>query len=217
MNIRIILADDHNIMREGLRSLIEHEAGMEIIAEAENGRQAVELCREHHPDIVIMDVAMPDLNGVEATAQVLRHCPGTKVLALSTYKTQRFAAGMLAAGASGYVVKGSAFRQLIEAIEAVSRGNAYLSPEVTDAVVTDYAERLRLDDAQATHALTEREREIVQLVAEGNTTKGIAEALFISPKTVDSHRQNAMDKLNLHTVADLTRYAIREGLTPPDG
>lgn len=213
MSLRIILADDHRIMREGLRSLIDSEPGMEVIAEAENGRKAVELCREHDPDIIIMDIGMPDLNGTEATRQILRECPRTKVVALSTHKARQFAAGMLAAGASGYVVKGSAFRQLTEAIEAASQGKAYLSPDVADVVLHEYADQLRKDESQASNILTDREREVLQLVAEGKSTREIAEALFVSPKTIETHRQHLMDKLDLHTVADLTKYAIREGLT----
>ncbi|HEY3396565.1 MAG TPA: response regulator transcription factor [Armatimonadota bacterium] len=215
MAVRIVLADDHQIMREGLRMLLEKEADFEVIAEADNGRQAVELCRKHRPDLVVMDVAMPDLNGMDATRQILADRPEARVLALSMYADRRYASGMLAAGAAGYVLKDAAFEELVRAIRAVLSGKSYLSPAVTEAVVEDYVHRLS-DASSAFSVLTAREREVLQAMAEGKSTRQIAEALHISIKTVETHRQQIMNKLDIHSVAELTKYALREGLTSLD-
>jgi RNA polymerase sigma factor (sigma-70 family) len=216
MSIRVLIADDHRMIREGLRSLIEREPDMVMVGEADNGREAVAMAKKFSPDVIVMDVGMPDLNGMEATRQTLEQCPNVRVLALSMYTDRRYAAGMLQAGAKGYVVKKAAYDELVTAIRTVASGQAFLSAEVTSVIVDDYSRRLMATDGSAFTVLTEREREIVQLVAEGRSTKEIAEALGVSAKTVDTHRQNLMDKLNLHSVAEITRYAVREGLTPAD-
>jgi DNA-binding NarL/FixJ family response regulator len=214
MSIRIILADDHQIIREGIRSLLDKEPDMEVIGEAKNGREAVDLTVQLVPDVVVMDIGMPDLNGMEATRQIVEQVSDVKVLALSMHSDRQFAAGILAAGASGYLLKDAAFDELAEAIRSVHKGQCYLSPGITGVVLNDYVERLaKPGDTTPFSALTKREREILQLLAEGWTTKRISENLHVSIKTVETHRQHVMDKLELHSLADLTKYAIREGLT----
>ncbi len=213
MTARILLADDHRIMREGLLSLFEKEDDLEVVGEAENGRQAVRLARELAPDVVVMDVAMPDLNGIEATRQVLAELPATKVLALSMHKNKQFVIEILKAGASGYVLKDGAFDELVHAIRAVLANRFYLSPEVTGAVIDDAVHFLPPEPGSASLRLSSREREVLQLLAEGRSTRQIAQHLNISIKTVETHRQHIMQKLDLHSVAELTKYAIREGLT----
>ncbi len=213
MSIRIILADDHQIMREGLRSVLEKEKDIEVVGEACNGRQAVELCQQLTPDVIVMDIGMPDLNGMEATRQIVGRSPDVKVLALSMYSDRRFAAGMVSAGASGYLLKDCAAEELIHAIRTVCAGQFYLSPGITNTMVSDYAQRVSASDESVFSVLTTREREVLQCLAEGRTTKQIAEQLFISVKTVETHRQHLMEKLGFHSVAELTKYAIREGLT----
>jgi two-component system, NarL family, response regulator NreC len=217
MKLSVILADDHQVIREGLRNLITDQSDMEVIAEASNGRQAIDLCDEMKPDIVVMDVAMPDLNGIEATRQIISDCPSTKVLALSMHADKHYAAGMLGAGASGYVLKDCAFDELADAIRRVASGKSYLSPEIEGVVLRDYVERLSGEGGESAFSvLTDREREVLQLVAEGHTTKQIAADLHVSVKTIESHRQNIMDKLEIRSIAELTKYAIREGLTSLD-
>lgn len=217
MSLRVVLADDHQVIREGLRNLIDEQDNMEVIAEASNGREAIDLCDEHNPDVVVMDVAMPDLNGIEATRQIVSDCPNTKVLALSMHADKHYAAGMLGAGAVGYVLKDCAFDELAEAIRQVAGGGSYLSAEIEGVVLRDYVERLSGEGGESAFSvLTDREREVLQLVAEGHTTKQIAGDLHVSVKTVESHRQNIMDKLEIRSIAELTKYAIREGLTSLD-
>jgi len=217
MKLTVILADDHQVIREGLRNLIDDQSDMEVVAEASNGRDAIDLCDEMKPDVVVMDVAMPDLNGIEATRQIITECPNTKVLALSMHSDKHYAAGMLGAGASGYVLKDCAFDELADAIRRIAGGSSYLSPEIEGVVLRDYVERLSGQGGDSAFSvLTDREREVLQLVAEGHTTKQIAEDLHVSVKTVESHRQNIMDKLEIRSIAELTKYAIREGLTSLD-
>ena len=213
MSTRIILADDHGIMREGLRALLEKQPGIEVIAEAENGRTTVELSRELKPDVVIIDIAMPDLNGIEATRQIVAESPGVKVIALSMHSDRKFVREMLSAGASGYMLKDSAFEELDKAISTVNDNQTYLSPGIADTVVKDYLGKIVTDNSAASIALTNREREVLQLFAEGKTTKQIASLLFVSIKTIETHRKQIMDKLGLNSIAELTKYAIREGLT----
>ena len=213
MTVKIFLADDHNILREGLRSLISGMPGMEVIGEAGNGREAVRLARELRPDLVVMDINMPDLNGIEATRQLLKELPGVKVIALSMYSDKRFVAGMLRAGASGYMLKASTFDELSKAFATVIAGEIYLSPKVTGDLVEDYIGYLAQEKSAPTDVLTAREREILQLLAEGRSSKDIASSLHVSEKTVHTHRQNIMEKLHLYSVAELTKYAIREGIT----
>ena len=213
MTTKILLADDHTILREGLRSLIDGLPDMEVIGEAGNGREAVQVAVQKRPDVVVMDVNMPDLNGIEATRQLLKELPDVKVIGLSMYSDKRFVAGMLSAGASGYMLKSNAFDELSSALKTVISGGVYLNPKVAAVVAGDYRERMLKEKRDIVHILTAREREVLQLIAEGRSSKDIASSLHVSEKTVHSHRQNIMEKLNLHSIAELTKYAIREGIT----
>ena len=213
MTTKILLADDHTILREGLRSLIDGLPDMEVIGEASNGREAVQVAVQKRPDVVVMDVNMPDLNGIEATRQLLKELPDVKVIGLSMYSDKRFVAGMLSAGASGYMLKSNAFDELSSALKTVISGGVYLNPKVAAVVAGDYRERMLKEKRDIVHILTAREREVLQLIAEGRSSKDIASSLHVSEKTVHSHRQNIMEKLNLHSIAELTKYAIREGIT----
>jgi len=213
MSIRILLADDHKITRQGLRSLLEKQPDMEVVAEAEEGRTAVRLVRELVPNVVIMDVTMPDLNGMEATRQIVGEFPNVKIIALSMHSDTLFVTEMLKSGASGYLLKDCAFEELAQAIRTVVDDKTYLSPSISGVVVDDYLHRLSKADFADSHVLTDREREVLQLLAEGKSTKQIALKLHISTKTVETHRRQMMNKLDIHTVAELTKYAIRKGLT----
>jgi two-component system response regulator NreC len=213
MSIRILLADDHKITRQGLRSLIDENDDMEVIAEAENGRDAVELAGQLKPDVVIMDVSMPDLNGVEATRQIIQDNPQMRIIALSMHSDTLFVSEMLKSGASGYLLKDCAFEELEQAIRTVTESKAYLSPSISGIIVEDYLHRLSKAEQSTAEVLTDREREVLQLIAEGQSTKQIALKLHISAKTVETHRRQIMNKLDMHTVAELTKYAIRKGLT----
>lgn len=211
--MRILLADDHKIMREGLRALLEKQHDIQVIAEAENGLDAVRLTHRLKPDLVIMDIGMPGLNGVEATRQIVAEVPGVKVIALSMHSDRRFVIEMLKVGASGYLLKDSASEELTLAIRAVAANQPYLSPKITDVVIKDYLGALSKTEPTAFTVLTAREREVLQLLAEGKTTKQTASALNVSVKTIETHRQQMMEKLNIRSIAELTKYAIREGLT----
>jgi len=213
MSISILLADDHQILREGLRALIQQEKDMTVLAEAENGRQAVELAQKLNPDLIIMDVGLPVLNGIEATRQVITERPSQKVIALSIHSDPRYVEEMLKAGASGYLLKQRAFSELVLAIRAVMADESFLSPGVTQILIQDYIKSLAISQESPFAILSPREREVVQLLAEGFSAKKIAAQLNVSTKTVDTHRQNIMRKLNLSSVADLVKYAIREGIT----
>ncbi len=216
MSIRIILADDHKIVRDGLRALIENQAGMKVVAEADNGRETVRLARDLLPDLVIMDIGMPDLNGIDATRQITAELPDVKVIALSMHSDRRFVVQMFRAGASGYLLKDCAFEELARAVNAVLKNQTYLSPAVAGPVMEDYIHRLSTADSIAYPILSPREREVLQLLAEGRSTKETASLLCVSTKTVETHRQQIMSKLNIHTTAELIKYAIREGLTSLD-
>lgn len=213
MNYRIVIADDHRIVRQGLRSLVEQESDLEVIGMAANGRQALQMTRRLIPDVVIMDISMPDLNGIDATSQIVNEAPGVKVIALSMHSEKQLIDGMLRAGAAGYLLKESAFEELIKAIRIVCAGKKYLSPDVTDIVLRDYLNPSIDNDHNLTQDLTLREREVLQLIVEGCATKEVANRLNISIKTVESHRSRIMNKLGLHTVAELTKYAVRRGIT----
>jgi DNA-binding NarL/FixJ family response regulator len=217
MKTKIILADDHKIIREGLRSLLEKQLDMEVIAEAYDGLTTVRLVQKLLPDIVIMDIGMPDMNGIEATRQIMTETKGVKVIALSMHSDRRFVLQMLKVGASGYLLKDSAFEELISAIHTVMANQPYLSPKITDVVVKEYLHGIPKNESTVFTILTAREREVLQLLAEGKTTKQIASALNISVKTIETHRQQIMKKLNMHSIAELTKYAIREGLTSLEG
>jgi len=213
MSIRILLADDHRITRQGLRSLLDEQSDMEVVAEAEEGRTAVRLVRELLPDVVIMDVSMPDLNGMEAARQIKGEFSNVKMVALSMHSDSLFVTEMLRSGASGYLLKDCAFEELAGAIRTVVAGKTYLSPSISGVVLDDYLHRLSKADFSGSDVLTNREREVLQLLAEGKSTKQIALKLHISAKTVETHRRQTMNKLDIHTVAELTKYAIRKGLT----
>jgi DNA-binding NarL/FixJ family response regulator len=213
MSIKILLADDHRIMREGLRYLIEKEADLKVVAEAADGRTAVRLAREVSPDMVIIDITMPDLNGIGATQQILSEAPNTKVLAVSMHSDDQFVTGMLRAGASGYFLKDCAADELVYAIRAVIAGEIYLSPKIASMVVEGYLRALSKRRLTKAAELTASEREILQLVTEGETSKRIASRLYIAEKTVDAYRQKIMAKLNIRTIAGLTKFAIQKGIT----
>lgn len=208
--ICILLADDHRILREGIRSLLEDEPDMEVVGEAEDGRQAVQMTRDLEPDVVLMDVAMPLLNGVEATKQIREAGGESQVLVLTMHENEEYVRRLLAAGAGGYVLKDAAARELVTAIRAVHRGEAVLSPPVTRLVLEDYLRWADLRRDPDLNCLTRREREVLQLIAEGHSNKEIAEILTVSLKTVESHRYNLMRKLDLHDRGELIKYAIQK-------
>ena len=213
MPIRVILADDHKILRAGLRSLLESDGQFEVVSEAQNGRETVSLARQHEPDIVVMDVAMPDMNGVEATRKISQIAPTVRVLALSGHSDGVYIKGMLESGARGYLLKDVASEELISAIKTVASGKIYVSPSISDTLVTDYLHRIKGNLGPDGKLLTDREREVLQLVAEGMSTSAIANKLHLSDRTVETHRKRIMDKLELRSIAALTKYAIREGIT----
>jgi len=216
MDIKILLADDHKITRDGLKALLDSQKKMIVIGEAENGRQAVRLAVDLVPDVVVMDINMPELNGIEATRQIIAELPSTKIIALSMYSDKRYVVGMLKAGVSGYLLKNCAFDELVSAISAVVANQNYMSPKIADTVMKDYANILESSDASPISLLTAREREVLQLIAEGLKTKEIAARIHVSVKTVETHRQQIMRKLNAKSVAELTKIALREGITSLD-
>ncbi len=218
MVMKILLADDHGIVRNGLRSMLERqkELELEVVGEAETGLTAVEKARQLKPDIVIMDVSMPELNGIEASRRIISEQPEIRILALSMHSNRRFVADMLKAGVNGYVLKESVFDELVEAIRCIVNGGHYLSPRISDIVISDYLNRLAADKNHPADILSLREREVLQLITEGKTTREIAGLLNISTKTVESNRRQIMTRLKIDSIAELTKYAIREGLTTLD-
>jgi len=213
MSIRILLVDDHQIVREGLRALLELEHDLTVVGEAANGRQAVELAGRLQPDVVVMDVAMPELDGIEATRRTKEAAPQAKVIALSMHSDRRFVTRALAAGVSGYLRKGCAFEDLAQAVRCVHQGRVYVSEEIAEVLAADYGHGpTGLEPSMRPH-LTARERDVLGLLTAGNSTRQIATALGVSPKTVLVHRRNLMRKLGVRSVAELVKYAIRHGLT----
>jgi len=213
MSTRIFLADDHEVMREGLCALLRKYPEIEVVGQAADGRSTIKMVRELLPDIVIMDIGMPNLNGVEATRRIVHEFPDIKVMALSTHSDRLMVAKMLEAGASGYMLKESAFSELINGIKAIEQNKTYLCPQVANVVLNDYVNLLSDPKRVKGDVLTKREREVLQLVAEGRTSKTIAAELNVSVKTIDSHREHIMKKLGIRSIARLTKYAIRGGLT----
>jgi DNA-binding NarL/FixJ family response regulator len=207
--VRILLADDHTILRDGIRALLEDEPDMTVVGEAEDGRTAVKLACQLQPDVVLMDIAMPLLNGLEATRQIKRECPQVNVLILTMHENEEYIRQVLASGAMGYILKDAAARELLDAIHALQRGEAVLSPAITRLVIENYLRWGDLQKEDNPHGLSPREREVLQLIAEGYSTRQIAEILCISIKTVQAHRTNLMSKLDLHDRADLIKYAIQ--------
>ena len=227
---RILLIDDHKIMRQGLRALLQTEPDMEVVGEAEDGRRGLEMARELKPDVVLMDISMPGLNGIDATRRMLEINPATKVLALTAHSDGNMVRETLKAGAMGYVVKDSAVEELLQAVHTANGGRVYLSPRIAGLVVERFVDENGNGDGAAGGGaggrggaaagvfsrLTAREREVLQLMAEGKATKEVARALSVSVKTAETHRRAIMQKLDLHSVAELTKYAVREGLTSID-
>jgi DNA-binding NarL/FixJ family response regulator len=206
--IHILLADDHAVVRQGFKMILAAQPDMEIVGEAGNGREALDLAGQLQPDVIVMDVAMPELNGIEATRRVADLSPRSRVLALSMHKDSVYVREILRAGARGYLLKDSIASDLLAAVRAVARGEGYLSPGVSDAVLNDYRRHV----TDPIDLLTSREREVLQMIAEGKTNKEIATVLNLSVYTVDAHRGRIMEKLNLHSVTDLVRFAVRCGL-----
>lgn len=216
MSIKILIADDHKIIRDGLKALLEKVPEMDVVGEAENGRAAVDLTRRLSPHVVIMDISMPELNGIEATRQIREEFPGIKVIALSMYFDKRYVAGMLKAGVSGYLLKNCASEELIKAVKDVVKNKTYMSPKISDMVVKDYAHLLSSKETSPADLLTPREREVLQLIAEGVKTHDIADRLNVSIKTISTHRQQIMQKLGMDSVAELTLFALKEGIISLD-
>lgn len=216
--IKVMLCDDHAILRSGLSRLLGEQEDIEVVGEAENGREAVQKVQELYPDIVLMDIGMPVMNGMEATKQIKKRNPDVKVLVLTMHDNEEYLFQVLQAGASGYVLKKAADSDLINAIHVVARGDCFLYPSAAKMVVEDYLDKLKTgqEPTSSFDSLTDREREILKLVAEGYTNREIAESLFISVKTVETHKSNIMEKLNLHKRAELVRYAIKKGILQVD-
>jgi DNA-binding NarL/FixJ family response regulator len=211
--LNVLIADDHRMLRQGLRSLLEKEPDLRVVAESDNGREAIAAAEKGQIDLAIMDISMPGLNGIEASRKLLAINPAMRVIGLSMHTDRRFVSEMLNAGAVGFVSKDAAFEELVQAIRTVLSGKVYLSPAVAGVVVDAYLRRSESADRTVFSALTAREREVLQLMAEGRNTKQIAMDLHVSIKTVETHRRQVMEKLDLYSVAELTKYAIREGLT----
>ncbi len=212
--IKVLLAEDHTIVRKGIRSLLDDDKDIEVVDEAEDGREAIEKAEKLQPDVVVMDITMPGLNGLEATRQIKKHFPEIKVLILSMHANEEYIFQTLRAGASGYLIKKAAPRDLILAIQAAKRGESFLSPSISRTVIEEYIKKAEKTNEEEGpfERLTDREREVLQLIAEGYSNREIADKLYISTKTVETHRSHLMEKLNINNVADLTKYAIRKGL-----
>lgn len=216
MKTRVLLADDHDLVRAGIRSLLEKMPEIEVIAETGNGREAIELTKNLLPDVILMDIAIPGLNGLEALARLSKELPAVKVIILSMYANEEYVLQALRAGACGYLLKDVAVSELELALRAVTRGETHLSSRISRQVIGNYLERLG-NESSWREELTPRQREIIQLIAEGNSTKDIAFLLKVSVKTVEAHRAQVMARLGIHDVVGLVRYAMRAGLVPPEG
>jgi DNA-binding NarL/FixJ family response regulator len=216
MPLRILVVDDHAIMRRGIRSLLESHEGWEVVGEASTGRDAVEQSRQLRPDLVVMDMSLPELNGLDATRQILKNAPATEVLMLTMHHSEELARDVLQAGARGFILKSDADQNLITAVDTLRQHKPYLTPTVTEFMLDDYVRRRgAAQDQFAWVTVTAREREIIQLVAEGQSNKGVAATLGVSVKTIESHRASIMKKLRLRSVSDLVRYAIRNKIVQP--
>jgi DNA-binding NarL/FixJ family response regulator len=218
---KVFLADDHTLVRAGIRSLLEGINGFEVVAEADNGRDALKLIEKHNPDLVLLDIAMPELNGLEVASRLHKEHPEISVIILSMHSNEEYVLQALRAGASGYLLKDSAPTELELALRSVSRGETYLSPSISKHVVDDYLRRVSnksmdISKDSGIQELTPRQREILQLIAEGNSTKEIAQKLIVSVKTIESHRIQLMERLGIHDIAGLVRYAIRMGIVSPE-
>lgn len=212
MTVKLIVADDHTLMREALCNKLDNKPDLEVIVQADDGRQAIELCQKHVPELIIMDVSMPDLNGVEATKRIHDNNPNIKIIALSMHSEQKFVTDMLKAGASGYLNKACRFEELLEAINVVISGEIYLDRSIGTKVIKDYLSSLSQKEDSNSEILTSREREVLQMVVEGKSSKEVAFKLGIEEYTIVKHRQNIMNKLDIRDVPGLTKYAIREGI-----
>jgi len=213
MGIKVILAEDQSLIREAVSLLLENEADMDFLGNAADGQAALRLVRETSPDVVVMDITMPKLNGIETTRKITAGKTGAKVIALSVHSDKKFVYHMFKAGASGYILKDCIFEELLFAIRSVAKNQMYISPKIADVVMQEYTQRSLKNGVNAFTLLTGREREVLQLLSEGTTTKHIACLLKVSAKTIETHRQQIMEKLDMHSIAELTKYAIREGLT----
>ncbi len=212
--IRVLLADDHTILRKGLRSLLEDEADIDVVAEARDGVETLDRAGQLRPDVILMDITMPDINGLEATRQIVKSQPNVRVVMLTMHENDAYIQQALRAGAAGYVVKQAAVTELVAAVRAVYRGDFYLSPSVSRKLVNWFVQQADPPQDDPYWRLTDRERQVLSLIAQGDTTREIARKLYVSMKTVETHRMHLMKKLNLHTVADLTRYAVHKDLIP---
>jgi two-component system, NarL family, response regulator NreC len=216
MSLRVLIADDHGVVRQGLRALLEKSPQLSVVGEAADGREAVRLASEKKPDIIVMDIAMPLLNGIDATTQIVSRFPDIKVIILSMYSDESYVLRALSAGAKGYLLKDSAETDILPAVQAVAQGRPFFSPSITRTLLEEYLEskkKSKLEDSY--DLLTDREKEILQLLAEGKTNKDVATILELSPYTVETHRQNLMQKLNLHNTAEIVLYAVRKNIVLP--
>jgi DNA-binding NarL/FixJ family response regulator len=215
--VRILLADDHKLFRQGLRALIDKNHELNVVGEARNGREAIQMAAKSSPRVVVMDISMPDMNGIEATRRIAERNPSIKIIALSMHSNRRLVLEILKAGARGYLLKDCAFEELMTAIRTIMDGKIYLSPEISDTMIKDYIRNsTQKKDGSVFSILSSREQEVLQLLAEGRTAKQIAYKLDLSVKTIETHRQKIMNKLGIHSIAEMTKYAIREGLTSLD-